>query len=412
MKILIAHNYYQQPGGEDEVFACEAGLLEERGHQVTRYVTRNDTLQEMNKLQVAAVTLWNGKIHDEMSRLVHEQKPDVVHFHNTFPLMSPAAYYAAASRGAAIVQTLHNYRLICPAATLFREGKPCELCVGRTPWPAAIHGCYKASRSISAVASVMLSGHRAMGTWKNAVDVYIALTQFARSKFIEGGLPENRIAVKANFVHPDPGIGTGRGGYALFVGRLAEEKGVNTLLKAWSKLNGKLPLKIVGDGALRDEVKRVAASVPGVEYLGRRGLDEVLALMGEASVLVFPSTWYEGMPRTIVEAFAKGTPVLASDLGSMTEMITPDKTGWLFKAGDFDDLANRADELAADPSKAIGLRAAARKEYEQKYTADVNYHRLRSLYQDAVAIRAAKLEGLSSEVINRISGSTDKLPAA
>src|SRR5688500_5602362 len=329
MNILLVHNFYQQPGGEDQVFADEAKMLRDRGHDVRQITVHNDAVDRMGKLALARRTIWTRAAYDALRDAAAAHRADVVHFHNTLPLISPAGDRAAHDAGAAVVQTLHNYRLLCPTATFYRDGGVCEDCMGKfVPWPGVWHKCYRDNRAASAVIATMLTVHRALRTYRDEVDVFIALTEFARRKFVEGGLPAEKIIVKPNFVDPDPGVGSGGGGYVLFVGRLTEEKGVGTLLQAWETLAGQVPLKICGDGPLRPRVESAAARTElNVQYLGRRPLDEVQLLMGESALLIFPSTWYEGLPRTIVESFAKGTPVLASDLGSMTELVADGRTG-------------------------------------------------------------------------------------
>lgn len=388
MNILLVHNYYQQAGGEDQVFADETALLRQRGENVAQYAMHNDAVDALGKVALARKTIWNSDSYDALRSAVRENRAEVVHFHNTFPLISPAGYKAARDEGAAVVQTLHNYRLLCPTATFYRDGKVCEDCLGRrVPWPGVMHKCYRGNRAASAAVASMLTVHRARGTWQHAIDRYIALTEFSRSKFIEGGLPADKIIVKPNFVHPDPGLGAGGGGFALFVGRLTDEKGVRTLLRAWQEYRPALPLKILGDGPLRDEVSAASGS-SGIEYLGRRPLVEVLAASGQADVLVFPSQWYEGLPRTIVEAYAKGTPVVASRLGSMTELVEEGSTGRLFSPGDAAALA----DMVRDGSEFRSMRAAARKRYEMCYTADQNYSMLIAAYK--AAIDAAQAIGL------------------
>jgi glycosyltransferase involved in cell wall biosynthesis len=385
MRIIVAHNYYRQPGGEDEVFASEAALLRSHGHDVEAFVMRNDDIELMGKLATLRATLWNGQSHERLRKLIRHARAQVVHFHNTFPLMSPSVYYAARAEGAAVVQTLHNYRLLCPGGTLFRDGKTCEQCVGAVPWRAVQHACYR-SRATTCVSTMMLTTHRAVGTYSNAVDAYIALSDFARKKFIEGGLPADKLHLKSNFVDPDPMPGKGEDAYALFVGRLTDEKGIHALLEAW-RANAQgdhalgLPLKIVGDGPLRPEVEAAVRQNAQIECLGRRPLAKVCDLIGNAQMLIFPSLWYEGMPRVIVESFAKGTPVVASNLGTMAEMIRDGENGWLFAPGDSFQLAatvRRA--LAADHAK---LRRGARHEYESKYTSARNYEALMQIYSIA-----------------------------
>ncbi|MGD0463748.1 MAG: glycosyltransferase family 4 protein [Tepidisphaeraceae bacterium] len=400
MRVLICHNFYQQAGGEDQVFAAEAALLRRFGHDVETYSVHNDDIETAGKLKLAAATVWNRGAAGEIGRRARRHRAEVVHFHNTFPLLSPAVYSAARRAGAAVVQTLHNYRLICPGATLFRDGKPCEKCVGRTPLAAVVHGCYRGSRSATAVTTVMLAVHRSIGTYANQVDAYIALTQFAREKFLAAGFDPEQIHVKPNFLDPDPGPGPGDGGFALFVGRLTEEKGIRPLLEAWEHVGKAIRLKICGDGPLAAEVRRAAAAQgtasareSSIEWLGRRPLEEVIDLMGRAAVLVFPSLWYEGFPRTIVESLARGTPVAASRLGSMVELVQPGRTGALFNAGDAQDMAKTVLELCGDPPRLGEMRRSAREEFVGRYDAGRNHRMMLEIYQQAIARRQQLEQG-------------------
>jgi glycosyltransferase involved in cell wall biosynthesis len=389
MKILLCHNFYQQPGGEDLVFNEEAHLLESHGQTVLRFTLHNNSIANMGRLGLARRTMWNGSAYAELRRLIREQRPDVMHCTNTFPLISPAAYYAARREGVAVVQAIHNYRLLCPGAYFLRNHRVCEDCLGKlVPWPAVMHACYRNSRAASFVVGAMVSGHRLLGTWRRAVTLYYTPSEFTRQKCIEGGLPANRIAVKANFVSVDPGMGSGAGGYCVFVGRLSPEKGIDLVLKAWPHLGGRLPLKIIGDGPVRDLVVTTAAEHPEIQWLGHRPVREVLEIVGEAACLVIPSIWYEGFPRTIVEAFAKGTPVIGSRMGAMAEAITDGQTGLLFHPGDADDLEAKVRQFLADPQAAARMRQAARREFEVKYTAERNYISLMAVYDRALQMHA------------------------
>jgi glycosyltransferase involved in cell wall biosynthesis len=384
MKVLVAHNFYKQPGGEDQCFAAEVALLRAHGHEVIPYSVHNDSVDALTNFQRAARTIWARPGYRAVRDLIRTHRPQIAHFHNTFPLISPAAYYAARAEKVRVVQTLHNFRLLCPNALLFRAGKICEECLGKSvPWPGIVHKCYRDSRTASTGVAAMLVTHRALGTWQHAVDRYIALTELGRQKFIAGGLPAARISVKANFVTPDPGVGAGSGKYAVFVGRLAADKGVTMMLEAWKELGGSLPLKIVGDGPLAPMVQQ-AAEISGAQWLGRKSLDEVYGLIGEAMFLVLPSQGYEGFPRVIVEAFARGTPILASRLGAMAEIVEHGRTGLHFEPGNARDLVVKARELAGDPQRLARMRQAARQEYEQKYTAAVNYRALLAIYEHAL----------------------------
>jgi glycosyltransferase involved in cell wall biosynthesis len=380
--VLILHTHYQQPGGEDGVVAAEVALLRERGHRVEVLAFHNRELEGLPPWRQAALTFWNREAYRRVREAVRSLRPQVVHVHNTFPLASLAVVRAAKAEGVPVVMTLHNYRLLCVNALLFRQGRVCEACLGRLPWRGAVYGCYRESRPASAVVAGMLAFHRLLGTLEG-VDRFIALTEFAREKFLQAGFPPQKLVVKPNFVHPDPGPGEGRGGYALFVGRLSPEKGVGTLLRAWEVLGGRVPLKVVGDGPLGEEVGRAAARLPGVEWLGRRSPQEVYALMGEAAFLVFPSEWYEGFPRVLAEAFARGLAVLATALGSQGAIVEDGRTGLHFRPGDPLDLAAKADWLLSHPEALAQMRREARREYEEKYTAEKNYEMLVVIYERA-----------------------------
>ena len=385
MKILAVHNRYQRPGGEDQVFVDETTLLETRNHRVLRYEVHNDQVKQANRLALAKDTVWNTSAYRELRALIRRERPHVVHFHNTLPLVSPAGYYAARAEGVPVIQTLHNYRLLCPVALFFRDGRVCEDCMGKAvPWPGVVHRCYRGSRTASGVIATMLTVHRALRTWTEMVDVYVALTEFARNKFIEGGLPAGKIVVKPNFVAPDPGRGQGGGGYALFVGRLAPEKGTETMLAAWDRLRTKIPLKIVGDGPLRDQVVEAAARQSNVEWLGHRPVEDVHALMGKADMLIFPSQWYETFGRVAAEAFAAGTPVIAANIGAVAELVEHGRTGLKFRPGDPEDLVTQVEWALSHSAELRSMREEVRAEFETKYTAERNYRALMEIYEAAL----------------------------
>ena len=381
MKVLSVHNSYQLPGGEDLVFAQEADLLRARGHEVVLYKASNDQVKGMNALVLLGKTIWNREIYDELRALMQREKPDIMHVHNTFPVISPAAYYAANEESVPVVQTLHNFRLLCPSATLFRDGRVCEDCVGKKiPWPGVVHSCYRSSRMATAAGAAMLATHNFKKTWSKAVTAYIALTEFARDKFIQAGYPGEKILVKPNYLQADPGLGEGKGSYALFVGRLSPEKGISTLLEAWRQIGSELPLQIAGDGPLAPEVETAAAEMEGVTWLKWLPRPEILQRMKDASVLILPSTWYEGFPMILAEAFAVGLPVIASDLGSMSSIVTHQRTGLHFEGGNAGKLADAVRWWIGHPAETAHMRVYARLEYQAKYTADVNYAELMKIY--------------------------------
>ncbi len=391
MKVLMCHNAYRWPGGEDRVYADEARLLEAHGHEVVRFERDNHGVASMGGLELLRKTIWNRDTEAEITELVRRERPDVLHCHNTFPLISPSVYAAAQSSDVAVVQTLHNYRLICPGAQLMRDGRICEDCVGKIiAAPGVLHSCYRDSRAASTAVAAMLGYHRLKRTWTGQVDRYIALTDFARQKFIRGGLPEGRIAVKPNFVGQDPGTGEGEGGYAVFVGRLSEEKGVSVLLDAWRRLPADTSLKIVGDGPLADVVAASARDDARITWLGQQSSETVFSLMQDAAVLVMPSVWYEPFGLSVIEAFATGTPVIASRTGSLPDLVCENETGFLFEPGDADNLAQTVDRALAAPANLHRMRQAARLEYEQSYTAEANYARVTEIYRAAISASRAR----------------------
>jgi len=390
LNVLIAHNFYQVRGGEDQIYEDVATLLESNGHRVTRFAVHNDDLKSTGKLAMAKMTVWNGPLAKQIAQIIQRDKIEVVHFINTFPQISPAAYYAARRAGAAVVQEVQNFRLSCPAALFLRDGKVCEDCLGKfIPWPAIQHGCYRDSKSASAVVAGMLTTHRMMGTYRKAVDAYIAATPFGKSKLADAGLPIEKIAVKPNFVSPDPGPGTGKEKFALFVGRLSKEKGIDVLLRAWQQNPG-VTLKIAGDGPLADQVKSAVERLSNVEWLGRQPVERVMQLMGDAGCLVFPSVWYEGLPKTIVESLAKGTPIIASKIGSMIDLVDHARTGLHVPPGDAEALAQAVRSLFAYPQTLAAMRIEARQEFLAKYTPAENYRQLMEIYYTAIARRRGK----------------------
>ncbi|MGB3652518.1 MAG: glycosyltransferase family 4 protein [Rivularia sp. (in: cyanobacteria)] len=381
MRILSIHNQYQIRGGEDESSESEQRLLREMGHTVDVYQEHNDRVADIGTVRMALRTVWSQESYNIVKQKLSSSKYDIVHIQNFFPLVSPSVYYAAKSEGVPVVQTLRNYRLLCPNGLFFRDGKVCEDCMGKSiPLPGVLHGCYRESRPASGAVATMLTVHSAMRTWTKMVDKYICLTEFARQKFIAGGLPAEKIVVKPNFINPDPGVGEGAGGYALFVGRLSIEKGLDTLLSAWEHLDVKIPLKIVGDGPLAGEVVEAAKRIPQVEWLGRRPMSEVHQLMGEAMFLVFPSKWYETFGRVAAEAFAKGTPVIAANIGAIAELVDSGRTGLHFSPGNSEDLASKVQWAIENQTKLTQMRQEARAEFESKYTAQQNYHRMMEIY--------------------------------
>ncbi|MFE4107912.1 glycosyltransferase [Almyronema epifaneia] len=382
MKILAIHNRYQIRGGEDESFDLETSLLEKNGHQVIRYIKDNKIIDELPLWQVGLRTIWSRSDYRSIRGLIQKERVDLAHIQNHFPLVSPSAYYAAKHEGIPVVQSLRNYRLYCLNSYLFREQKVCEDCLGKSiPLPGVVHKCYRNSRLGSTVVTASISTHRLLKTYQTQVDAFIVLTEFAKQKYIHNGIPAEKVFIKPNFVDPDPKAGRGDGGFVLFVGRLSAEKGISVLLRAWEVLGKRTQLKIVGEGPLQSDVEAAAVNTAGIQYLGRQSLADVYDLIGQATALIFPSLWYEGMPRVIIEAFAKGTPVIASYLGAMVTMIEHQKTGLHFQVGNSDALIEQVFWMLDHPQAWSEMRQAARSNYELNYTAEQNYQMLMQIYQ-------------------------------
>jgi len=394
MNILMLHNSYQFRGGEDESYESEVRMLRSNGHQVETVRMDYAQTSAKGKIQVAIESLWSTPSYNLIDRMLREREFDVLHVQNFFPLLSPSVYYAARKNGVAVVQTLRNYRLLCPNVFFYRDGRVCEDCIDKVfKYPGILHGCYRGSRVATAAVATMTAFHTMKGTWHNAVDVYIALTRFVRDKFIEAGFPEKKLLVKSNFVYPDPGCGNGEGDYALFVGRLSPEKGLDTLLQAWRQLGRSWKLKIVGDGPMANDVRAFCAGDSSVDWVGPKSRAETAEMMGKARVLIFPSQWYETFGRVAMESFAAGTPVIASRLGAMAEVCENGQAGMLFETGNAADLSGKLRWVFDHSDEVRAMRPVARQLFESKYTMPQNYRVLIDAYQTAKRVRREEQDG-------------------
>jgi glycosyltransferase involved in cell wall biosynthesis len=382
-RVLMVHNYYQLAGGEDDSFEAEADLLERHDHPVYRYTRHNREIKQMGRWAAGAAAVWSRRSRSDLRGIIRDFRPDIVHFQNTFPLVSPAAYGVVKQAGIPVVQSLRNYRTVCLNGVLFRQGRVCVDCVGRgIPWPGVLHRCYRKSRAGSAAVALMITSHRALRTWTSQVDLYISNSEFARRQFVKGGLPADKIRIKPNFVHPDPGPHTGEGEYALFIGRLAAEKGLLTLLRAWRSFPQK-KLVIVGDGPLKPQLEQevLMNGLSGVQLVGWRPREELSGWLRGARFLVFPSEWYETFGRVLVEGLAAGLPVIAARIGAVEEIIEHERTGRLFTPANVDDLAAQIAWLSSHPAESGEMGRRARQAYLERYTADKNYELLLGLYR-------------------------------
>lgn len=386
MRILTLHNKYKFRGGEDESSESEDRVLRNYGHVIFRYEQDNAVIGSRSLVQIAGGAIYSRRSYRRVRELIRCLRPQVVDVHNFFPLISRSAYYACQAERIPVVQTLHNYRLACPSALFFRDGKPCEDCLGKHfPYPGIQHRCYRGSALGSATVASMIGFHRLLNTWRDRVSMYITLTEFCRTKFIQAGLPPNKIRVKANFVHPDPRPGDGLGGFALFVGRLSPEKGLVTMLHAWQLLRRPIHLAIVGEGPMESYVAEQCSKSTYIQSLGRLAVEEVYELMGKAKFLVFPSESYETFGRVTIEAFVKGTPVISSEIGAIAEFVEHGRTGWYFPPGNAEALAAVVDHIVANEQLLPAMRREARREFETKYTAEVNYRRSMEIFDEAIS---------------------------
>lgn len=397
MRVLLAHNFYGSaaPSGENQVVDIERTLLESRGHEVMVFSRHSDQIRSQGiwgAIRGAAATPWNPWAAQAIRQAVASFRPDVVHVHNTFPLISPSIFHALGGAGVARVLTLHNYRLFCPAAIPMRAGKVCTDCLDRRAvLPALQHGCYRNSRLATVPLALNVALHRGMGTWTKQVDAFITLSDFQRQRMVAGGLPSERVFVKPNFYPGNPAVVPWgeRKPYVVFAGRLTAEKGVATLVRAWQLWGPNAPeLRVLGDGELRSELTQLAMGLP-VRFMGQVGALEAQQQIAEASLLVLPSECFEGFPMVVREAFAFGTPAAVSDLGPLPSIVRHGESGVVFEAGNPASLLHEIRDAWTAPSVLPALGNGARAAFEAYYTEESNYQTMMMVYQRAIE-RVAK----------------------
>jgi len=376
------------------VFRNEVELLKKNGIDVITYEKHNDEIKDYglwDKVHLVFQNIWSRKAYQDIKNLIKKEKPDIAHFHNIWYLISPSAYSACADAGVPVVQTLHNFRFFCINGLLLRNSKICEECVGMAPWKGIQYGCYRDSKLYSIPLAVTDAVHQALKTLQKKVNCFIALTEFAKKKFVKCGLPAEKIEIKPNFLPDPPYFNYTHNGYGIYLGRITGEKGLNIVINAKNLLQLRftkgIPIKIVGDGSLRNNLENVVSTgkINSIEFTGRRSFAECMKLLQNAKFLVLPSLCYEGFPMAIREAFACGKPVIASRLGGMAEIVEDGKTGLLFEAGNPEDLAEKLQWMTEHEKACIAMGKNARKEFEEKYTAERNFQILTGIYNKLIA---------------------------
>ncbi|MDE1890747.1 MAG: glycosyltransferase family 4 protein [Planctomycetota bacterium] len=402
MKILLVHNFYgsSAPSGENAVFLAESELLRSKGHRVIEFTRHSDEIRHrgvIGTIQGAIATPWNPFSFIKLRHLLEEEQPDIMHVHNTFPLLSPSVFYAAQGIKTATILTMHNYRMFCASGILMCDNAPCIDCIDRkSVLPALKHGCYRKSRFATIPIAVKIALHRKLRTWERHVDAFIALTGFQKEKMVKAGIPSDVVYVKPNFYSnpPAPMLWDERENKAIFIGRLGLEKGVQVLIEAWKTWGHEAPiLEIVGGGpegdSLINAIKRTIVEQK-VVFRGQLPFEDTQRSLARARLLVLPSICFEGFPMAIREAFAFGVPVAASNIGSIPYIVTNGKNGILFEPGDAADLLREVKNVWCKPIKLFNLAKAAREEFDNKYTDEINYQLLMDIYEKASFSRKNK----------------------
>lgn len=395
MKILLVHNYYgsESPSGENRVFEAERQLLRENGHVVIEYIRHSDEIRAqgcLGTLKGGLSVPWNPFSLRHIRQLIEKEKPDVMHVHNTFPLISPSIFYITRHTKITTVLTLHNYRLFCAMALSTRQGKPCTLCLEqKSIMPSLKHSCYRASRLATAPLALSIALHQKIQTWQKHVDAFIVLTDFQRHMMLKAGLPSEAIYVKPHF-YPEPPMpleGIDRENKAVFIGRLGPEKGVQLLLDAWKKWGGDAPfLEVIGTGSEETQLQQKSIGYglgDKIHFLGQLSFQQTQDRLQHAKMLLLPSLCFEGFPMVIREAFALGVPVIASRLGAMICLIEEGVNGFLFEPGNVFDLHDALRKAWSNQYNLSKMGQAARTTFEDQYTAEANYNKLMDIYSAA-----------------------------
>jgi glycosyltransferase involved in cell wall biosynthesis len=397
LRIVVVHNYYgsSAPSGENNAVDTEVGMLRRAGHDVHTFTRKSDEIRDegwRGLFHGGLTVTWNVVEVFRFRKFLRAIKPDIVHVHNTFPLISPAIFWVIREFAASVL-TLHNYRLFCASALLLRDGAVCTRCLDEfSVRPALRYGCYRNSRLATLPLAQSIALHRAIGTWQSRVDAYIAVTAFQRDRMIAAGLPAGRLHVKPNFFSGSPVVvpWQRRSDIALFVGRLTPEKGVEYLIRGWLEMGVTAPpLRVIGEGPLRASLEQLSKSrgPTNVEFLGAVSPEIAIREVSLAKLLIVPSIWFEGFPIVLQDAFAAGTPSAVSNIGSLPTIVQDGMNGLVFEARSPKAIAELLGRVWGDQALLTRLSAGARSSYEASYTEDINYRRLMDIYSTAMLQR-------------------------
>lgn len=381
MRILVVHNRYHLRGGEEGVYEAEVEMLRNKGHEVEVYEEHSENIVSFIDKVIAGINqIFSVRTYRRMRRKITEFEPEIVHVHNFFPLISPSVFYACKREGVPVVQTLHNFRAICPTGLLLFNGEVEERSIVQGPFWAVRHAVYRNSKIGTTLLALSIYLHRRIGTWRVQVDQFIALTEFQREKYVSAGWPRDRFSVKPNFVDPPlEGSSVNQNqatGYCIYIGRISEEKGVRDLVEAWTDID--YPLKIVGDGPLLEHLK--SEENPNIEWLGHKSKEEVYGLLRGADLKIMASRWYEGFPLVLLESFACSTAALVPRIGGLPDIVSNGQTGLVFEPGDISDLRLKVKEAIRDREALIQMGLNAQQQYLYRFTKEQNYQYLVNIY--------------------------------
>ena len=380
----MAHNFYQTPGGEDESYRTESRLLESGGHEIIRYEKNNDEIKHENKIVTAKNTIWNQNTYRELELILSNNNIEIAHFQNTFPIISPSAYYACQRRKIPVIQALRNYRITCINGMLQRNNLPCQDCVGSVfPLSGVVHRCYRDSIAASIVAATALSMHKIIGTYDQKVDVYIAISDYVKRVYVEAGIAPEKIFVKPNTVIPYKPHEKNRDNTFVYVGRLIPEKGIDKLLKEWSNMELDYELIVVGGGDYLKKYKNEFSAIKSIRFVGQLSRQQAEEYLSMAVATIVPSMWAEPFGRVVIESYAVGTPVIASNIGALPELIQDGETGMLFEPFEDGSISSKIYEFVSMRHKWTQMRERCLESYENFYSSQSNLEILEEIYKHA-----------------------------